>query len=77
MDPDDGRYSNQDLERLAKALRNYLGFPEVMWTQQAAEFLDISKAKLYQLDRIPSHQIPGISGRVYLKSELIEYIKKH
>lgn len=73
----DGCYQDKDLERLSGELREYLEFPEVMWTDQAAKFLGISRNKLYQMDRLPSHQIPDIIGRVYLRSELIEYIKKH
>lgn len=73
----DGRYSNPDLERLANELREYVSWPEVMRTKQAAQFLGIGKTKMYQMDRIPSHQLPDIAGKFYLKSELIEYIKKH
>lgn len=72
-----GHYSNPDLERLASELRDYVTFPDVMRTKEAAKFLGIGKTKMYQMDRIPSHQLPGISGKFYLKSELIEFIKKH
>lgn len=73
----DGRYSNPDLERLANELREYVSWPEVMHTKEAAKFLGISESKLYRVDTIPSHKVPGLSQKVYLKSELIEYIKKH
>lgn len=73
----EGRYSNKDLERLANELASYLSAPEVMRTKQAAVFLNIGKTKMYEMDMIPSHRLPGISGKFYLKSELIDYIKKH
>lgn len=73
----EGRYTNADLERLANELIEYVRYPDVMRTKQAAEFLGIGKTKMYQMDRIPSHNIPGITGKFYLKSELIEFIKKH
>lgn len=73
----EGRYLNADLERLANELADYLGFPEVMDTQTAARFLGISASKLYRIDKVPSHRMPELRGKIYLKSELIEYIKKH
>ena len=73
----EGRYSNPDLERLANELIEYVSYPEVMRTQQAAKFLGICRSKLYQMDRVPSHKLPDIAGKFYLKSELIEFIKKH
>ena len=72
----EGRYTSKDLERLANELIEYVKYPDVMHTKEAAAFLDVSQAQLYRTPNIPSHKIPGI-GRVYLKSELIDYIKKH
>lgn len=73
----EGRYSSKDIERLADELIQYVSYPDVMRTKQAAQFLGIGKTKMYQLDRIPSHKLPGIAGKFYLKSELLEFIKKH
>ena len=73
----DGRYSNPDLEKLANELIQYVQYPDVMRSKEAAKFLGIGKTKIYQMDRIPSHKLPGIVGKFYLKSELIEFIKKH
>lgn len=73
----EGRYSNPDLERMANELTDYLAVPEVMDTQTAATFLGISASKLYRMDNVPSHKVPGLKGKRYLKSELINHIKKH
>lgn len=73
----EGRFSNKDLEALATELRDCLGFPEVLHQQDAARFLGISYSKLRRLDRVPAHKIPGLKGTIYLKSELLEFIKKH
>lgn len=72
-----GQYSNQDLERLANELRDYVSFPDVLHQQDAANFLGISYSKLRRMDNVPSHKLPGLSGRIYLKSELIDFIKRH
>ena len=73
----EGRYTSKDLERLANELLEHARYPDVMRTKEAASFLGIGKTKMYQMDCIPSHKLPGISGKFYLKSELIEYIKTH
>lgn len=49
----------------------------MMRTKDAAKFLGIGKTKMYEMDKIPSHRLPEISGKFYLKSELIEFIKRH
>lgn len=72
----EGQFINKDLERLLIELREIAHAPEVMDTQQAAAFLGISASKLYRMDNIPSHRVPKISGKVFLRSELIDYIKK-
>lgn len=72
----EGRYASKDLERLANELIEYVRYPEVMHQQEAANFLGISYSKLRRMD-VPSHKMPKLKGRVYLKSELFDYIKKH
>lgn len=73
----EGRYANADLERLLNELKEYAGFPEVLHQQDAANFLGISYSKLRRMDNVPYHKLPGLSGRIYLKSELLTYITKH
>lgn len=73
----EGQYTNKDLERLVAELREFFQQQEVMFTKDAASFLGISANKLYQMPSVPSHRMPGIAGRVYLRSELIDYIKRH
>ena len=74
----DGRYQNQDLQRLVEELAEVVKQQEVMRTKEAAAFLGISQSQLYRIQScLPSHQVPGIAGRIFLRSELIDFIKKH
>lgn len=53
-------------------------FPEVMTCEDLADFLQISRTKVYQLKA--AHKLPfrKIGGSVrFLKSEIIEYIKNN
>ena len=76
--PDDHySYNLKDLNTLLIALERFTAQNEIMRTKEAAKFLGIGKTKMYQMDQIPSHKLPGIAGKFYLKSELIDFIKKH
>lgn len=71
----EGRYSDKDLERLVEEMREVVKQKEIMRHKEAAAFIGISTAKLYR-SGFPYHRVEGMEGRFYLKSELIEYIKK-
>jgi hypothetical protein len=72
----EGRYVSSDLERLVNEIKDLAEYPEVMHQQVAANFLGISYSKIRRME-IPSHKLPGLVGRIYLKSELLDFIKKH
>lgn len=75
-----GQYSPVDLDRFLFELEARFKQKEVMRIEQAAEFLSCSVSKMYELcrnDKIPSHRVDGIGGRLFLKSELLDFIKKH
>lgn len=76
--PDDHYSFNlRDLKTLIIAIERFMESKEVMHTQEAADFLGISASKLYRMDNVPHHKVPGFSGKVFLRSELIDYIKRH
>lgn len=72
----EGTFSNKDLHRLLVELSAFLDQKEVMHVKEAAAFLGISRSTLYRTN-IPYHTLEGMEGRLYLKSELIDFIKKH
>jgi predicted XRE-type DNA-binding protein len=76
----DGQYSNKDLERLVIELTGVIKQTEVMHRKQAAEFLGIAQRtldKMVQESKVPFHRPEGFGGPVFLRSELIEHIRKH
>lgn len=75
----DGYFSNKDLERLLIELHKVVQQKEVLRIEDAAEFLSCSVRKINHLcqhDKLPYHRIDGLSGKVFLRSELIDFIKK-
>ena len=76
--PDDYYSFNlKDLNTLVVALKRFGESKEVMHTKEAAAFLGISVSKLYRMKNLPYHRLEGLEGRLFLRSELIDYIKKH
>ena len=76
----DGQYSPIDLDKFLFELEARFKQKEVMKIEQAAEFLTCSSSKIHELcrkDKIPYHRVDGIGGKLFLRSELIEYVKKH
>jgi hypothetical protein len=73
----EGQYTNKDLEKLLIELREVIQQQEVMHSQEAAKFLGISVGKLYRMSNIPHHRVEGIGGKLFLRSELIDFIKRH
>ena len=74
----EGQFQNKDLEILLNELSEILKAKEVMCRDEAAAFLSISTRTLDRLSisgALPSHQIKGLSKRLYLRSEIIQYIK--
>jgi len=73
----EGRYESKDLERLVNELYEHQQHKEVMHAKEAAAFLGIGLTSLYKCKDIPHHTLPGLEGRIYLKDELIDFIKQH
>lgn len=73
----EGQFSNKDLERLLIELDARAKQKEVMHTKEAAAFLGIGVTSIYKVKDLPYHTLPGLEGRVYLKDELIDFIRKH
>jgi excisionase family DNA binding protein len=71
----------KDLETLIHALEKViLSRNEVMRVDQAAAFINISRAQVDRMCRdgqLPFHRLEGLGGKLFLRSELIDFIKKH
>jgi excisionase family DNA binding protein len=75
----EGQYSSKDIDALIHAIETRVQAREVMRIEQAADFLSVSRRKLDDLCRsgkMPFHRIEGLGGKIFLRSELIEYVKK-
>lgn len=71
----EGRFTNHDLELLLSEMREFvMREKEVMHVKEVAALLGVTERTVYTT--VPSHKVPGL-GRVYLRSEIIDYIKKH
>lgn len=77
MQPE-GMFSVKDLDTFLFELERRWKVKEVMHVKECADYLGISVSKLYRLPKsvLPYHQLEGLEGRLYLRSEVIEYIKK-
>lgn len=81
MPVDQGPYNEQELEALIHGLEKViLARKEVMRVESAAAFLNISRAQVDRMCRdgqLPFHRLDGLGGKLFLRSELIDHIKKH
>ena len=75
MSPDYNGFTIQELDILLMALETRLKAKECMSPKEAAKYCGISVSSLYK-SSLPFHRIPGLGGRVYLRSELVETIRK-
>lgn len=76
----DEYYSAKDIDRLFSALEKRLEAKEVLRIDDAAKFLSCSVRKINDMcqhDKIPYHRIDGLAGKIFLRSELIDFIKKY
>ena len=75
----DEYYSIKDIDRLFAALEKRLEASEVMRSEQTEVFLNVSRTTLNIMCRkgLPYHTVPGLSGKIFLRSELIDFVKKH
>lgn len=73
----EGTLSIVDLDTLILAVRERV-VKEVLHVEEAAELLGISKSTLYRIPKesLPYHYLKGLEGRLYLRSEIIEKIRK-
>lgn len=78
MEPD-SPYPSQDMDRLIAAMENRLAAREVMRIEDALAFLNVTRSTLDRMVKkgLPYHTVPGLGGKLFLRSELIDYIKKH
>lgn len=79
MRPDFG-FNGPDLDRLIEALEVRVQAREVLRIEQAAGFLSCSVRKINDMcakGKLPYHRLEGFGGKLFLRSELIDYIKKH
>lgn len=75
----EGYFQNKDLERLLIELGRIIPQKEVLRIEDAAELMRCSVRKvnhLCQHGKIPYHRVDGLGGKIFLRSELIEWIKK-
>lgn len=71
-----GRYSHQELETFVSEIRTYVEREkEVMHAKEVAAFLGVSERTVFRSE-LPFHKVKGF-GRIYLRSEVIDFIKKH
>lgn len=79
--PDDYYSFNlKNLDTFLLALERRMAAKEVMHIGDAAKFMGCSVRKindLCQRNKIPYHRIDGLAGKLFLRSELIEFFKKH
>lgn len=75
----EGYFQNKDLERMLIEIRRVAEQDEVMRSEQAEVYLKVSRTTLNVMCRkgLPYHTVPGLGGKIFLRSELIEFIKKH
>jgi excisionase family DNA binding protein len=76
----DGQYSIKDIDALLAALESRVQAREVMHRQEAADYLGINVRTLDRMSKrgeLPFHQLKGLEVRLFLRSELIAFIKKH
>lgn len=72
----DEYYSARDKAALVKRIQAR----EVLRIEDATAELGISIRKLDDLcakHGLPHHRIPGMAGKIFLRSELIEYVRRH
>lgn len=75
----DGQYSKIDLDRFLFELESRFKQKEVMHRKEAAAFLGISTRQLDSLCSLGSikyHRIEGLSGKIFLRSELLDTVKR-
>lgn len=69
-----------DLDRLIAAMEGRMQAREVMRIEQAADFLSCSVRKVNDMcakGKLPYHRLEGFGGKLFLRSEIVEFIKKH
>jgi excisionase family DNA binding protein len=81
MPVEQGSYNEKELEALIHGLEKViLARNEVMRVDQAAAFINISRAQVDRMCRdgqLPFHRLEGLGGKLFLRTELIDFIKKH
>ena len=70
----------KDLNTLLVALRRLVEVKEVMTIEDAAAFLSCSVRKINDMcqhGKLPYHRLDGLAGKLFLRTELIEFVKRH
>lgn len=74
----DGSFSVKDLDRFLFELEARFKAKEVMHRKDAAAYLGVSERTLDRLSVsgvIKYHTLEGLSGKLYLRSEILEKVK--
>lgn len=70
----------KDIDTLIEVLEKRVAAREVMRIEHAAQFLDISVRHvnhMCQKGQLPYHRLPGLGGKLFLRSEIIHLVKIH
>lgn len=70
----------KDIDTLIEVIEKRVPAKEVMRIEDARNFLGISVRQINhmcQQEQLPFHRLPGLGGKLFLRSELIDHIKRH
>lgn len=72
-------YSIKDIDSLIAAIENRVPPREIMRIEHITEFLGVSRKTIDNMCRagMPFHRLPGLGGKLFVRSEIINYTLKH
>jgi hypothetical protein len=82
MDTTQSVLSQADLDRLIHAIQlrvQQVQEEQIMHRKEAAKFLGIGTRQLDKLtnaSKLPYHRIEGLAAKLYLRTELLEHVKR-
>jgi hypothetical protein len=73
----DEYYSASDIDRLFAALEKRIVPREILLIEDALVALNCTRSTLDRMVKkgLPYHTVPGLGGKMFLRSELIAYVK--
>lgn len=75
----EGQFSTKDLDIFLRELDMRFKQKEVMHRKEVADYMGLSERTVDRLSKpggLPFHTIEGLSGKLYLRQEIIDYIKR-